>query len=96
MSDPIPMNDLDRAVMKLGRSRAALPEFMRALGRGKLWLLMPWHPEGEDMSIELKNGMEMPFSTLEDKEGPVVPMFSSFDSIATLQSPFASPSPYQL
>jgi hypothetical protein len=76
MSD-IPVNDLDRAILKLGKSKSALPEFMRQLGTGELWALVPWHPEVEGECIELKNGAPFPFSMLEDKEGTIVPIFSS-------------------
>jgi hypothetical protein len=79
MSDSIPTNDLDRAVIALGRSKAALPELMRQLGEGDLWFLVPYHPEVEGELIELKNGMPLPFSQFEEKDGPVVPLFSSFE-----------------
>lgn len=81
MSDFIPVNELDQAIMKLRKSKAALPEFMRALREGELWALMPWHPEIEDEMMELKNGDAMPFSQLQDNEGPVVPVFSSHERV---------------
>lgn len=73
------MNDLDRAIIAIGRSKSALPELMRQLGEGELWFLMPYHPEVEGEIIELKNGMALPFSQLEDDKGPIVPLFSSFE-----------------
>ena len=79
MSDSIPLNDLDRTIIALRKSKAPLPEFMRNLGEGELWFLIPWHPEVEDTDMELKNGMPLPFSMLQDKEGAVVPLFSSFE-----------------
>ena len=79
MSGIVPDNDLDRAIMKLRKSKAALPEFMRALGQGELWVLVPWHPEVEDLDFELKNGESLPFSMLTDQDGSVVPIFSSHE-----------------
>ncbi len=73
------MNDLDRAIIAIGRSKAALPELMRRLGEGDLWFLLPYHPEVEGGVMELKNGMALPFSRFEDEEGPHVPLFSSFE-----------------
>ena len=81
MSDFHPMNELDQAIVKLRKSQAALPEFMRALGEGELWALVPWHPEVEDEEMELKNGDALPFSQLDDKEGPAVPLFSSHERV---------------
>lgn len=73
------MNDLDRAIIDLCRSKAALPELMRQLGEGELWFFIPFHPEVEGGEMELKNGMALPFSQFEDPEGPVVPLFSSLE-----------------
>lgn len=73
------MNDLDRAIIATGRSKAALPELMRRLGEGELWFLVPYHPEVEGELMELKNGMPLPFSQIEDEKGPLVPLFSSFE-----------------
>ena len=75
------MNDLDKALIALGRSKSALPELMRRLGEGDLWFLVPYHPEVEGELIELKNGMLLPFSQLVDEEGPIVPLFSSFERV---------------
>ena len=36
MSDSLPANDLDRAIMAVCRSRAATPELYRRLGEGEL------------------------------------------------------------
>lgn len=71
------MNDLDRAIIAMGRSQAALPELMRQLTEGELWFLTPYHPEIEGEEIEVTRGMNMPFSTFQDAEGPHVPMYSS-------------------
>lgn len=73
------MNDLDRVIMRLAKSLSALPDLMRCLSEGELWTLVPWHPEVEDATMELTNGMQMPFSQFENKKGPYVPIFSSFE-----------------
>ena len=73
------MNELDRAVMRMAKSHAALPDLMRCLSEGELWTFVPWHPEVEDADMELRNGMEMPFSQFEDAKGSFVPIFSSFE-----------------
>lgn len=91
MSDSIPLNDLDRTIIALRKSKAALPDFMRNLGERELWFLVPWHPEVEDTDMELKNGMELPFSMLQDKEGPVVPLFSSFERAQEAMEKFQIP-----
>ncbi len=75
------MNDLDHAIIALGKSKAALPELMRRLGEGELWFLVPYHPEVEGEKMELKNGMPLPFSQFEDKEGVFVPLFSSYERL---------------
>lgn len=54
-----------------------MPEFYRALIESEIWVLLPYHPEMEDAMIELKNGMAFPFVQLEDKQGAIVPVFSS-------------------
>lgn len=38
-------NDLDRAIMAVARSRAAMPDFYRELTKGELWFLIRRHPE---------------------------------------------------
>ena len=73
------MNELDRAVMRMAKSHAALPDLMRCLSEGELWTFIPWHPEVEDTDMELTNGMQMPFSQFEDEKGVFVPIFSSFE-----------------
>jgi hypothetical protein len=89
------MNDLDRAIIASGRSKAALPELMRRLAEGELWFaasanerigrltpfFVPYHPEVEGGVMELKNGMKLPFAMFEDEEGPHVPLFSSFERV---------------
>ena len=77
MSDFVPTNDLDRAIMAMRRSAAGTPEFYRQLAQGELWFLVPYHPEVEDADIELKNGSPLPFAVLRDDQGEVVPLFSS-------------------
>ena len=73
------MNDLDRAIIAVRKSRAAMPEFMRQLGEGKLWFLVPYHPELEEIPIEITEGMDLPFAQLKDDKSEFVPMFSSFE-----------------
>lgn len=73
------MNDLDQAIIACSRSRAALPDLMRALGNGELWFFIPWHPEIEGGVLELKNGDRHPWIQIEDEEGPLVPLFSSLE-----------------
>lgn len=73
------MNDLDRAIIAVKRSLAALPEFLRRLGEGNLWVYVRYHPEIEGGTIQLKDGMAMPFSQVKDAEGPLVQLFSSFE-----------------
>ena len=77
MSSFTPVNDLDRAIMAVQRSRAALPDLFRLLIRGDLWFLIRHHPELEGEVMELKNGSPLPFALLEDGQGVVVPLFSS-------------------
>lgn len=71
------MNDLDKAILAFSRSQAALPDLMRALAAGERWFFVPFHPEIEGQTMELENGMALPFTQIEDPEGPLVLMFSS-------------------
>lgn len=73
----VPMNDLDRALIAVHRSTAAMPDLYRRLSEGELCLLIPYHPEMEEAAIEIKNGAWFPFACLRDEEGEVVPVFSS-------------------
>lgn len=77
MSELIPVNNLDRAITALQRSDAATPDFYRHLSEGDLWFLVKYHPEIEDSVLELKNGSPLPFASVKDSTGPVVPLFSS-------------------
>jgi hypothetical protein len=79
MSDFIPVNDLDRAIMTLRKSTAAMPDFYRHLSEGELWFAVKYHPELEDGGdVELQNGSPLPFAMLEDGKGHTfVPLFSS-------------------
>lgn len=76
-SGNVPTNELDLSIKALGRSQAALPRFMRALGEGELWFLTPYHPEVENETLELEPGMRSPFVELQDGKGGFVPIFSS-------------------
>ncbi len=75
------MNELDRALVALGRSKSALPDLMRELREGDLWFLLPYHPELEGEAMELKSGMQLPFSMLQEGEDIVVPIFSSSERL---------------
>jgi len=44
MKVPIPLNDLDKSIMAFQRSQAALPDLLRHLCAGNLYLLIPFHP----------------------------------------------------
>ena len=71
------MNELDRAMLAVQRSRASTPEFYRQLATGELWFLLPFHPEMEGAHFEIKNGTTLPFVMLMDAAGEIVPLFSS-------------------
>ncbi len=75
------MNDLDRAIIAVRKSKSALPEFMRRLSEGELWFLVPYHPEIEGGDMILKNGMPLPFSRFKDEDGVFVPIFSSHERV---------------
>ena len=45
MKIPIPLNDLDKAILAFQRSQAVVPEWLRLLCAGNLYLLIPFHPE---------------------------------------------------
>ena len=77
MNSPVPPNDLDRAVMAMQRSSAAMPDLCRALCVGELWVLVPYHPELDDQDFELREGMPFPFVQLGGEHGLAVPVFSS-------------------
>ena len=77
MSNPVPVNALDRAMMALNRSPSATPEFYRQLAQGELWFLLHYHPEIEGEVLELKNGVPMPFAVYKENEDEYVMLFSS-------------------
>lgn len=74
-----PPNELDLALMALGKSKSALPRFLRELGKGELWFLIPYHPEVIGAEMRIETGMRSPFVELMDAAGPLVPVFSSFE-----------------
>jgi len=41
MKVPVLLNDLDKAIMAFQRRQAALPDLLRHLCAGNLWLLVP-------------------------------------------------------
>jgi type III secretion system (T3SS) SseB-like protein len=77
MDDFVPVNDLDGAIIALRRSAAATPEFYRQLSQGELWFLVPYHPEVEGETLEIKGGSPLPFAVLRDENGEIAPLFSS-------------------
>src|SRR5690349_20173167 len=77
MSDFIPMNELDRAIMAVGRTRAGMADLYRLLVQGELWFLVRYHPEIEGEVLKLENGSPLPFAMLADAQGGIVPLFSS-------------------
>src|ERR1035438_3133337 len=77
MSDPIPLNDLDKAIMAFQRSQAAVPELLRHLCAGNLWLLVPFHPEVANQNMEYLEGQPMPFLRIQTSKGVMVAVFSS-------------------
>ena len=77
MNDPIPLNDLDKAIMAFQRSQAAVPDLLRHLCAGKLWLLVPFHPEVANQNMQYLEGQPMPFLRIQTSEGVMVAVFSS-------------------
>lgn len=81
MSDFVPVNALDRAILALARSKAATPEFYRQLAEGELWFLLHYHPEIEGEMLELKNGSPIPFAVHNDGKKEQVMLFSSEERV---------------
>jgi hypothetical protein len=79
MADYFPVNALDDALRALQRSVSATPALYRALIEGELYVLLPYHPEVEGESLELKNGMPCPFIVINDQKGEIVMVFSSLE-----------------
>ena len=79
MNDFLPINDLDRAIMAMQRSRAAMPELFRRLREGNLYLVLPYHPEVANQDMELKSGMPVPFVNFTTDKGVVVPAYTSHE-----------------
>jgi hypothetical protein len=77
MPVPYDWNELDQAIFALQRSKSALPDVYRALPKGELCALMPYHPELDGTEFKLENGMEFPFVMFDESEGPTVALFSS-------------------
>ena len=77
MSDPIPLNDLDKAIMAFQRSQAAVPELLRHLCAGTLWLLVPFHPEVANQDMQYLEGQPMPFLRIQTSKGVMVAVFTS-------------------
>jgi hypothetical protein len=77
MKIPIPLNDLDKAIMAFQRSQAAVPELLRQLCAGNLWLLVPFHPEVANQDMQYREGQPMPFQRIQTSKGVMVAVFSS-------------------
>jgi len=77
MSVPIPMNDLDKAIMAMQRSPAAQPDLCRRLREGNLYLLVPFHPEVANEKMNYREGDPMPFAKVQTDRGVVVTVYSS-------------------
>ena len=74
----LPLNGLDQALVAIHRGPSAMPQFYRELCEGEIFLLIPYRPGLElGDAFQLKDGMEFPFVRLRDKEGEVVPIYSS-------------------
>ena len=71
------MNELDRAIRAMGRSQSTFPDFCRAVTRGELWFLRPFHVGIEDEPVVVKKGELFPFALLRDADGEFSPVFSS-------------------
>ena len=71
------MNELDRCILAMGRSQSTFPDFCRAVIRGDLWFLRPFHVGIEDEPVVVKKGELFPFALLRDADGEFSPVFSS-------------------
>ncbi len=64
--------------MGMIRNPSATPELYRQLAEGELWALVPEHPEVANVAPEMKKTNSVPFIQEADEEGPLIPLFSSF------------------
>lgn len=79
MGVPRDWNDLDHAIFAVQKTRAYMPELLRQLVSSELIALVPYHPEVEGAQLKIENGVPFPFSILKDKDGEVVPLFTSIE-----------------
>jgi hypothetical protein len=77
MNTNIPMNELDKAIAAMVRSRAAFPDFCRAVVQGDLCFLRNYHVGIQDEPLVIKKGEIFPLALLEDADGKFTPLFSS-------------------
>ena len=77
MNTDIPLNELDRTIAAMQKSRAAFPDFCRAVCEGSLWPLIPFEKGKAGDLIEIANGQPFPFVLLREPEGQAVPVFTS-------------------
>jgi hypothetical protein len=78
MKIPIPLNDLDKAILAFKCSQAAVPDLLRLLCEGNLYLLAPFHPEVANQNMSYLEGQPFPFLRLKTAKGDVkVAVFSS-------------------
>jgi hypothetical protein len=77
MKIPIPLNELDKAIMAFQRSNAVVPELLRHLCKGNLYLLIPFHPEVANQEMSYLEGQPMPFLRVQTSKGVAVAVYSS-------------------
>jgi hypothetical protein len=96
MKTPIPLNDLDKAIMAFQRSKAVVPELLRLLCAGNLYLLIPFHPEVANQNMSYLEGQPMPFLRLKTDDGDVMlAVFSSeARALESLQTAKLRPNSY--
>lgn len=63
--------------MVFQRSQAALPDLLRHLCAGNLYLLIPFHPEVANQNMQYVEGQPMPFLRVQTSKGVAVAVFSS-------------------
>ncbi len=77
MNTDLPMNELDQTIAAMVRSRAAFPDFLRAIVKGDLCFLRNYHVGVEDEPLVIKKGEIFPLALLEDADGKFTPLFTS-------------------
>ena len=79
--EEIPMNELDLAIMELGKvsDNKTKLSFIRALVKGELWFMTKMVPEHDGQTMTISDGMPNPFLEMETPKsnGRFVPIYSS-------------------